>query len=279
MSQYWVPTPEGIRRRLWRSWRRLGGDGSALIDIQDDNAEWPRADQVVTIAHNAGDDLTATALALDHGAAIIEMDVVESGGQLYAGHRKPLPRVGPRLSRRPTLVDSWVVSAPAAVMLDLKEASPCFLDLLFAFLAEHGEGRLVILVSGRPATLAAFRRRMPGVVRLYGASPPGRLDAFLRDETLIELVDGVNLRHERIDPALGQWANARGLWLVAWTVNDFKRARELIEMGVDALTTDNLAIMEKLRGDIRVVPGQKLASNTTRTRSDNRPGPCGKGRE
>lgn len=245
---------------------RLSGDGSALIDHQDDVAPLPDADRVMTIAHNAGDNLEATARSLRHGAGIIEIDVAASGDRLAAAHRAPLPWIGKRLFRRPTLEQAWTASAPMPVMLDLKDSSPAFLDRLFTFLSVHGRHRLVILVSGNPATLETFQRRMPGVIRLYGASPPGRLEAFMADDALIALVDGLNLRHQRIDEAVGAWANASGLWLVAWTVNDFDRARALIELGVDVMTTDNLAIMAALNGDPTA-----LAARTERARHNTNP--------
>ena len=253
-----------VVQRMQTLWRRLSGDGSGLVQVIDDARPWPGGDRVAAIAHNAGDSLDATAHALRHGAAVIEIDVVACRGRLYAGHRTLLPWVGPWLFRRPSLEYVWAASAPVALMLDLKEASPPFLELLFAFLEVHGGERLVIVVSGRPSTLRAFQQRMPWVVRLYGASPPGRLEAFRQDEALIALVDGLNLRHDRIDAEIGSWADARGLWLVAWTVNDFERGRQLIGYGVDAITTDNLAIMAALGGDVAgTARRKKIARHNT----------------
>lgn len=261
------------------AWRRLGGDGSALIDVQNGNVAWSAADHLIGIAHNAGDSLDAMDRSLRHGAGVIEIDVVSSRGRLYAGHRRQIPWLGPWLFRRPTLEQVWVASAPVAIMLDLKESSPVFLARLFAFLAEHGRDRLVILVSGNPATLQAFQRQMPDVIRLYGASPPGRLEAFMNDEALIALVNGLNLRHERIDRQVGAWANARGLWLIAWTVNDFARARELAEIGVDIITTDNLAILSQLRGDASAIADRERGARHNTNPVVESTGPVREGRE
>ncbi|MGI8643098.1 MAG: glycerophosphodiester phosphodiesterase [Thermomicrobiales bacterium] len=261
------------------AWQRLGGDGSALIEVPDDNVAWPASDHVVTIAHNAGDNLTATERSLRHGAAVIEIDVVSFRERLYAGHRRPISWIGPWLFRRPTLEQIWAVSAPAAVMLDLKESSPAFLERLFTFLSVHARDRLVILVSGNPATLEAFQRRMPEVIRLYGASPTGRLEAFMQDDELIALVDGLNLRHDRIDSAVGAWTTKRGLWLIAWPVNEFQRARDLIKCGVDIITTDNLAMMTAINGDVHDLIKRRRGARHNTNPVDVSTGPVREGRE
>ncbi len=49
----------------------------------------------------------------------------------------------------------------------------------------------------------------------------------------------------------GRWLESTGLLVLAWTVNDLARLNELVQLGVDAITTDNLAIMELLGGQQR----------------------------
>lgn len=244
------PAPAQRRRSVQDWWRRLSGDGSALVDVPADDGSLKRREDVAAIAHNAGDSLRAVSEVRSRGAQIIEIDIVSIGNELYAGHRKPPPGVGRWLFRGPRLIDVWAATGSAAVMLDLKEASSRFHDLLFAFLETHGRDREVLLVTGSAATVAMFQRRAPDVLRLYGASPPGRLASFMQNDDLIKMTDGVNLRHDLIDGAVAEWTKARGLLLVAWPVNDPRCASDLIGLGVDAITTDNLAIIEALTGSL-----------------------------
>jgi hypothetical protein len=236
------------RVKAWR--RRLSGDGSALVNGPAGIESFTRQEDVAAVAHNAGDTLQAITRALSYGAQIIEMDVVSIGEELYAGHRKSMSRFDRWLFKGPRLIDAWTATGPAAVMLDLKEASARFHDLLFGFLEAHGCDRKVLLVSGNVTTLAMFQRRAPNVLRFYGASPRGRLAAFMQDDELVRMVDGLNLRHDLIDRAVAEWTRAHGLLLIAWTVNDPRRVTDLIELGVDAITTDNLAIIEALTGTL-----------------------------
>jgi hypothetical protein len=70
-------------------------------DLLDDYAT------VFGVAHNSGDSTQATRQALDHGADVIEVDVVSVERRLYAGHDRPLPGISPRFFRGPPLEEIW----------------------------------------------------------------------------------------------------------------------------------------------------------------------------
>jgi glycerophosphoryl diester phosphodiesterase len=50
----------------------------------------------------------------------------------------------------------------------------------------------------------------------------------------------VHVAHEHVDAARVETAHARGLAVVAYTVNDPGRAFSLFDQGVDAIVTDEL---------------------------------------
>jgi len=202
---------------------------------------------VFAVAHNSGDRLGTTVEAIAHGADVIEIDVVSMHGRLYAAHSRPLPFLGPRAFRGPTLGEVWNASARAgAVKLDLKQSSAAFYDLVFAFLDAHRDGRPVIVVSSSPSALRAFQARAPDVYRFINATDANRQRALQRDPELLALIDGVSVRHDVLDADIAAWFDEQGVVTMAWTVNDLKRVNELVKLGVDAITTDNLAIMELL---------------------------------
>ena len=49
-----------------------------------------------------------------------------------------------------------------------------------------------------------------------------------------------------VDANLVTWAHQHKLLILAWTVNDGQRASQLIRLGVDGITTANLAILRAL---------------------------------
>src|SRR5687768_2636950 len=109
---------------------------------------------VFGVGHNSGDSLAATRQALRSGADVIEVDVASMGDTLVAAHLPPLPLIGHRFFRGPTLEEVWQQSATADVVkLDLKESSPEFRGLLFEFLNSHQDERQIIVATRDITTL------------------------------------------------------------------------------------------------------------------------------
>jgi glycerophosphoryl diester phosphodiesterase len=49
-----------------------------------------------------------------------------------------------------------------------------------------------------------------------------------------------------VDANLVGWVHEHGLLILAWTVNDSQRLNQLVRLGVDSVTTANLAILRAL---------------------------------
>jgi hypothetical protein len=49
-----------------------------------------------------------------------------------------------------------------------------------------------------------------------------------------------------VDANLVTWVHAHKLVILAWTVNDSGTFNQLVRLGVDGITTDNLAILRAL---------------------------------
>lgn len=214
-------------------------------DLLDDYGD------VFGIAHNSGDSIAATREALEHGADVIEIDVVSFDGELWAGHDSPLPLVGRRFFRGPKLEAVWAEAATADVVkLDLKESSAGFLNLLVRFLETHREQDSLVATRDAPS-LRVLRDRVPHAFRILSVPSARRLDALLRDDELLRLIDGITIRESVLDDGAARRLEGLGLLVVAWTVNDSQRLNDLVRLGVDALTTDNLAIMRLLGANAR----------------------------
>jgi hypothetical protein len=215
-------------------------------DLLDDYAG------VFGVAHNSGDTVRATIQALVHGADVVEIDVIAIDGRLYAGHGVPTRVLGWSAFRGPLLRDIWVVAASAdAIQLDLKSSSSGYLNLVLRFLAERQGGAGVVVSSSDAAALRVFADKAPEALRLLSVGSQSRLTSLQADPDLIALIDGVAIREDLLDDETMAWLDERQLLVFAWTVNDIARVNDLVALGVDAITTDSLAILELLGGQQR----------------------------
>lgn len=202
---------------------------------------------VLGSAHNSGGSVEATLEAIIVGADVIEADVVEIDGQLYTAHTPPLPIIGPRFFRGPTLERIWTASYRAdGFKLDLKETSPEYVELVAEFLVSRPIDRNLIVASRSPQVLAALRARAPDTILLLSVPDEETFARLQGSEALQQTIDGVTVRESLIDVEMVAWLAEHDLQLFAWTVNDIERVNELIQLGVDGITTDNLAILTLL---------------------------------
>ena len=238
----WVLVADSQRGEGWTSGLRPVQYYDELeADLLDDYAN------TFAVAHNSGDTVDSTLEALFYGADVIEVDVVSLDGRLYAAHDSPLMWIGDNVFRGPLLQRIWIASAGAeAIKLDLKENSPEFLDLLLEFLEVRRGQRMVMIASGDIDLLRAVAEREPGVLRIYSPGTGAQLRRLEEDPGVLEVIHGVSLRHGLIDEERAAWLQEHRLLTIAWTVNDLELVNELVLLGVDAITTDNLAIMRLL---------------------------------
>lgn len=205
---------------------------------------------VFAVGHNSGATLKTTRQAIASGADVIEIDVAAMNGRLVSAHAPPIALVGPQVFRGPTLEAVWRAAADASVIqLDLKEATPAFRRLLFAFLDEHAGERTVIVATADVITLQLLREKFPAVLRFLSVPDMTRLQSLSADADLIAAIDGVTIRYQLVNAESVSRLKALGLIVVAWTVNDLTRVNEFVGLGVDGISTDNLAIMSLLGGN------------------------------
>lgn len=168
-----------------------------------------------------------------------------------SAHFPPLPLIGRRLFRGPSLAEVWDVASEADVIkLDLKESSDSFLRSVFSFINERS-GQEVIVTSRNERVLFEFKRNAPHVIRLLSVGSRRELSNMQNRADIVQLIDGVSIHHRLLTYEVTEWLRQQNLLILAWTVNDIDRVAELVKMGVDAITTDNLGILELLGGQQR----------------------------
>jgi glycerophosphoryl diester phosphodiesterase len=178
---------------------------------------------------------------------VIEIDVVSARGELVAGRDLPLHRVAQRVFRGLTLADAWKNASPAdAVKLDLQQDDRQFLDEVVGFVGSRATQRRVMISSRSRDALLYLHARLPQVTLLFSIGFPDAVESLMTDTHLQRAIGGVSVFQGLVDPGLVAWAHTRHLLVVAWTVNDVGRLNELVGLGVDGITTADLAILQVL---------------------------------
>jgi hypothetical protein len=203
--------------------------------------------RVFGVAHNAGNNLGTLSTALHYGAEVMEIDVISARGQLVAGRNFWWGWLARQLFRGPTLVQAWDKSTAARMIkLDLMQADRAFLDDVVAFLAPRAPSRRVLISSRDSNALLYLHSRLPGVTMVFSVAEPDAVDHLRSESALQRAIGGVSVFQGLVDASLVSWAQQRGLMFLAWTVNDSAHFNQLVRLGVDGITTANLAILQAL---------------------------------
>lgn len=243
---YFLVDPEGAEE--WTIGRR---PNQYFTDIDPDAQIFSTAayGAIFGVAHNSGGSIEATLEARINGADVIEVDVAEIDGVLYSAHTPPLQFLGQRWFRGPRLDRVWAASFGAeAVMLDLKDSSPGYVRLVGDFLETRPPTRQAIVSSRTPWVLQLLRARAPDAILLLSVPDDAALQALRTNDLLLDAIDGVTVRHTVLDADHAAWLAEEDLLVFAWTVNDLDRVNELMRLGVDGVTSDNLAIVNLFAG-------------------------------
>ena len=177
----------------------------------------------------------------------MEIDVISARGQLVAGRDQPWGWLARQLFRGPTLVEAWDGATAAEIIkLDLMQTDRGFLDDLVAFLAPRAGSRRVMISSRDSGTLLYLHGRLPDVTMLFSVAGPDAVHQLQSDPALQKAIGGVSVFQGLVDRNLVTWVHAHKLVILAWTVKDSERFNQLVRLGVDGITTDNLAILRAL---------------------------------
>lgn len=220
---------------------------------------------MILVAHRTPASRPACERLAAAGATVFEADVqVESADRIVISHYHPLRRFARvqrdnwRLrwhtgaARDPRLADvDAAIPAGCRVLLDLKEKLPERRARLVAVVRDALPDRNRFLVcSPREAELAPLRAAGFATWRTVGSRR--ELADVLATDGLPDAA--VTVRHTLLDRDTLDRLRARVPSVVAWTVNDPRRARALRALGVDGITTDRAAVLRTLMIDT-TVPG------------------------
>ncbi len=212
---------------------------------------------MLIIAHRASPTTFDSLVA--QGANVVELDVRVHGGGAVVTHYLPFLRIDGwiehdgrrfrRYRRQPTdpLLHEALAALPPSceALLDLKEQTRRPRRDLADVLSALGPlGRKVYVSGPHPADLDVLRQAGLRTWRTIGN------EQTLRSTLTARHFDhsAVTVRHTLLTEHLVSSLHEVAPRVIAWTVNDVRRARELHAWGVDGVTTDSSAVMTALQG-------------------------------
>jgi glycerophosphoryl diester phosphodiesterase len=103
------------------------------------------------------------------------------------------------------------------------------------------------MISSRDSqALLYLHGRLPGVTLVFSVAGPDAVHQLKSDSALQNAIGAVSVFQGLVDANLVTWVHQHRLKILAWTVNDGQHFNQLVRLGVDGITTDNLAIIRAL---------------------------------
>lgn len=216
------------------------------------------ATRPLLVAHRGGNGRWALRRALAAGVDWLEADVWWQAGRVVARHdptlwRLPLTysrfRIG--LAPIPALTLEHLLDAVAGsgvrLLLDLKGAAPELPRAIVATLARRHAFAQAALCGQEWGPLDAARSLDARVQAFFSLGHEAHLSAYLACLADGSAPPAASVNHRLLTPERVAALKERGVTIVAWTVNDPARARQLLAWGVDGITSDSLTLLRSLR--------------------------------
>lgn len=216
----------------------------------------PAREGPAIIAHGGGNTVQGLREWVQAGADYLEVDIWLHRGRFEARHER-------RISWLPFLYEKWYLrrlprgrygleelmresaGLGAGIFLDLKNGGAATAALLRRILAVSPHPERIVASSQQWQALRAIRELAPEVDAFYSIDVRAKLDLFLSVVDRDNRPRGVSCRHSLLSENTVRRLHDRGLLVVAWTVDDVERARELVSWGVDGITTHKVELMRK----------------------------------
>jgi glycerophosphoryl diester phosphodiesterase len=201
--------------------------------------------------------LASLEAAVAAGVDCVEFDVIErADGELVLAHSAHETPEGP-LRFDDAL--AWFRDQQVALNVDVKGVG--FEERIVEALERHGLAGRAFVSTSRPPSVRRFAELAPGLPRAF-SYPEDRLGVS-KSPVAAPLVAGgilalrralprriagmltrsqataASLHHALLSRSTVHRCHSLGIPVIAWTVNDAERVRQLVELGVDAVVSDD----------------------------------------
>jgi glycerophosphoryl diester phosphodiesterase len=205
------------------------------------------ADGVVVCLHDATVDRTTNGTGTVRDMFFQEVHSLDAGYRFTRDRGATYPYRGAGLTI-PTLDEALDLLGEVPLSVEIKQSSPPIVEQVMATFEAHGavENGIFVAFDSRP--VQAIRERNPEALTAFTAQEILTFGT-LTDETLPSYTPPamfIQPPQELVDAAFMARANALGLRVHAWTVNDRAEMHALIDAGVSGIFTDDPETLEEL---------------------------------
>lgn len=211
-------------------------------------------DEVLMVAHRAGNDLEALRAAEAAGADLVEADVWWWRGRLEVRHTKtmgPIPLLwdrwllAPGWTPRLTLEDLLRAARPQTeLMLDLKGSAIGLSALVRETMAREAPDRAYTVSSQWWDQLLPFES--VEAARVVYSIGNERMRAAIGSRLAGRLADGVAIHERLLTPAWVERLRGIASTVFSWPINNRRRLDELVGWGVNGIISDQYEALFRL---------------------------------
>jgi glycerophosphoryl diester phosphodiesterase len=207
------------------------------------------------VAHSAANYRQSLRLALDAGVDLIEADVWPRWNRVVARHERgviALPLIFDKWYVRPEIRPITLpeivetVGDRAGLYLDLKSDNDRYLRHIVEITRGNGVSSRTAITSPHWHALQYIEGLAPEVSSYYTVIYRRHLEPFWAHLDEHPEVNGAAMRHGLLSSDLLGALHARGLRVLAWTVDSPARAVELLRWGVDGIISNRLDLLEAI---------------------------------
>ncbi len=208
----------------------------------------------LVVAHCGGNSAGHLERAIAGGTDWLEVDVWASGRRVVCRHD---PRLGPlpltysrkRLHWLPhefELADVVETSADHVLLLDLKGPARRLPRTLARRIRELGIAERSLVCGQEWDLVDAVHEQVPGVRMFHSLGRPEHVTTFFERLRAGIAGHGVSAWHRLLTTELVDRLHDAGLPVVAWTLNGRANAERARDLGVDAMTGDDVSLLRSV---------------------------------
>ena len=206
------------------------------------------------ILHRGGNHLHKTRAAIKGGLEAIEADLWFYKGQVVARHSRslgPLPILYDKYSVLPDLATptlekfARVAAHKVRLFLDLKSGGTEFCLRVLEVLRRRGIVSSTSVSSQDWQALELLESMEPSLPLYFSVERPDQWQAYSRLHDT-RFVSGISVHHTWLTPETIAELQGRGVRVNAWTVDDPRRAVELLEWGVDGIISNSMPLLSAM---------------------------------
>ena len=212
----------------------------------------------IRVAHRGGNSHSALQRALAAGVTWVEADIWLHYGRLVARHDRTIWRLPVTYSRRsislqlaPALVLDTLIRATAPsqtrLLIDLKGDNPGLAPAVVEVLRRHDAHDRAALCGQEWQPLDTARRVDPQTNVIFSLGRPEHVTAYLARRHEGSAPATASCYHGLLTPAVIDALKEAGSTIIAWTVDSEPRARQLLALGVDGITSNDYQMLSRLQ--------------------------------